>query len=380
MRHFLLITAIFLILCAPLASADTAERKSVCYGLLFKMDFLEAYECYKDLGDDLYRDALNALAMGDTAKAASLAQQALPIKTGYGLCYSYDKCGGAAHTATLLAYLDIKAGGTGERWAEKAISLAKKSGQCGGVADEEANSICAIMYYLSALDGFDKGGRTFQQDEVCKRIAGTGDVKNLDILYISHGFGNMSAFKNYVDAGSQTLLGFKPFSNLRGKINIWMLDEPKDLGCRTLEPRMFQCDAAKVAAARVRCPNDQVIIVVKSDDWRGFGFVGGTLSGVSSSKDMPYYVVLHELGHALGLNDEYLYGAGDGVSVSANAPNCDSNSTCPKFAGVAGSGCHRGCQSNDYYRPVDEGMMKTLGPAFGAFDEHYLTQVISRYG
>jgi hypothetical protein len=132
---------------------------------------------------------------------------------------------------------------------------------------------------------------------------------------------------------------------------------------------------AKVAQKRAQCPNDQVIVVVRSDEWRGFGILGSDISGTSSWSGMPYSVVLHEFGHTFGLlNDEYVY---DDQHFSTNSPNCDV-AGCAKFGGIGG--CFAGCEANSRYRSTQNGMMRTLGEPFGPYDEKIIRDRIARYG
>jgi hypothetical protein len=235
------------------------------------------------------------------------------------------------------------------------------------------------MYVLSAHDGFTKAS-TVQATEQCTLVSGSGNVKNLDVLYVGSGFTNISKYDAYVQGSAGTLLGFKPFDANKARLNVWRLNELTNFDCTILEPRMFSCSSAKIAQKRVTCPNDQVILVVDSNEWRGFGNVGGDISGTSSWKDMPYSVVLHEFGHAFGgLHDEYVYDAGQ-FAVDMNAPNCDAVA-CTKFTAAGVRGCFAGCGASTRYRSINNGMMRDLGATeFGQYDEKIIVDKLRGYG
>ena len=93
-----------------------------------------------------------------------------------------------------------------------------------------------------------------------------------------------------------------------------------------------------------------VIDFIRDED---IGFV------ITSSKDNFTHIV-HEFGHSFGLLcDEYVYGgyfAKEFANNSLDCPNCDvefsgnENISCPKWKGIPGTGCYRGCGFENVYR------------------------------
>ena len=74
-----------------------------CMGAIVSGDFAGASDCYSNLGDAKMRDATNALVVGNYTNAISLGKEALKYHSGYGLCFSFGSCGGAAHDAMIMA-------------------------------------------------------------------------------------------------------------------------------------------------------------------------------------------------------------------------------------------------------------------------------------
>ncbi len=380
----LLVSVAYAVDPAGLSGGANPDEERNCKAALLTLDFADAYSCYKEVGDHRVVQAQNKFVLGEYAEARSLGRDAIRLKSGFGLCFSYHMCGAAAHAAAIVAVAAEKSGDDSARdaYITKIFNYAKGSGQCEGL-DEKATNLCALMYTMSELEGLRKGGGVVREEGSCKLIQGTGKPSNLDILYMGSGFANLTQFHESVVASSSVLLGTAPFSVQKSRINVWELSERTSFDCVTAEPRLFKCnDANQIAESRKKCLNDHVVIVVKSNEWRG---AGGEFTTISSWTGMDKTVVIHELGHSFGkLHDEYVYGAGDGFTPQNlgmdASPNCDPSSACPKFTALGGNVCLQKCSFNNYYRSIDNGLMSTLGQPFGAVDEKILTLKLAEYG
>src|SRR3989344_198681 len=375
MRTHLLL--IFLISLPAVFAAQDDE--SVCKKAMLKLDFMGAYDCYRDIGDKRLAQATNALGTGDTAKAIELGKDAIRLKAGFGLCFKYYMCGAAAHAATLVSVAYEKTGSKGqaEAYAKRAIMYAKNSGQCEGSAvDEEANAFCALQYYISASSAY-RETKLFNAPAECKLLHGNTNPDHLDVVFIGSNFPNDAPFNEYVDKAYRGLLSMQPFARNAHKFNIWRLDTRQDLSCVTEEPRLFSCDRSKITRTASTCPNDVTVVVVNNNEWRGAGFMNENLLYLGMG--VPTSAFVHELGHAFaGLDDEYMYSGTDPYTPGSSL-NCDTVNTCPKFTSVPGTQCKQECGFANRYRRIDVGMMRVLGNPFGIFDEKIIEQKLSRY-
>ncbi len=361
------------------AAVSDAEQEKPCKNALITLDFTGAYDCYRDLGDKRLVQATNALGTGDYNKAITLGNDAIRLKSGFGLCTKYFMCGGAAHASTLVSVAYEKKGQKGQAssYAKRAITYAKNSGQCEGSAiDEEANAFCAIQYYTSVASKY-REAKLFNAPAECKLLMGSTNPDHLDVVFVGSNFANDTPFNDYVDKTYRGLFTVQPFARNSGKFNIWRLDTRQDLSCVTKEPRIFECDRNKITAAASTCPNDVIVVVVNNNEWRGAGFKNENL--VYLGMGVPTDAFVHELGHAFaGLDDEYLYEGTDPYQPE-ESPNCDTVAVCPKFAGTSTAECKNGCGFANRYRSIDTGMMRILGHPFGPFDEKIIEQKLSRY-
>lgn len=378
-RAAALLTIILIFATATLAAVSDAEQEKPCRNALITLDFTGAYDCYRDLGDKRLVQATNALGTGDYNKAITLGNDAIRLKSGFGLCTKYFMCGGAAHAATLVSVAYEKKGqkGQAESYAKRAITYAKDSGQCEYTAsDEEANAFCAIQYYTGVASKYRKA-KLFNAPPECKLLMGNTNPDHLDIVFVGSNFANDTPFNDYVEKTYRALFAVQPFGRNSGKFNVWRLDTRQDLSCVTKEPRIFECDREKITNAANTCPHDVTVVVVNNNEWRGAGFKNENL--VYLGMGVPADAFVHELGHAFaGLDDEYMYGGTDPYQPE-QSPNCDTVATCPKFTGTPGTECKAECGFANRYRSIDTGMMRILGHPFGPFDEKIIEQELGAY-
>jgi hypothetical protein len=213
------------------------------------------------------------------------------------------------------------------------------------------------------------------QQKVCVDILNSGNpADKLDIVFVGDGYTDLGQFESDVRKHSAQILETEPFKSNKNKINVHFVNKLTSIGCSIYGDRCVICDSKKSAELASLCPNDKIIELYNSDRWAGCA----TLNGDAAASSKYPFISLHEFGHSFGgLWDEYSYG-GNGVDTTGS-PNCDSSSSCSKWSNN-GNGCFLGCTSDNFYRSVDNGIMRTSGSnTFGTLDESILSRLLNTY-
>lgn len=143
----------------------------------------------------------------------------------------------------------------------------------------------------------------------CKMMLNNGNSQDkLDIVYVGSGYtsSDLEKFVNDVNNHKNALLSYDPFKG-SSKINIYRVDDFKDLGCEYwcggIE-RAICCDDSKVQSVASQCPVDQIIVLVNNNKYGGAAYL---CSGIGVSYRVDGRVSVHEFGHSFGcLEDEYI--------------------------------------------------------------------------
>jgi len=183
----------------------------------------------------------------------------------------------------------------------------------------------------------DPNSRQIVRETRCPRegiidVAVSGQAaERLDILIVGDGYTAAEAEKFRRDAGRFTriLLGFSPFSENRGRINIRALwaasrdhgtDEPRkgvfrDTAAGTsfntfdIERYLTAPDNRRLRDLASCAPYDRMLILVNTSRYGGAG-IHDLWAVAASDNEYSDYVAIHEFGHALaGLGDEYFTSA-----------------------------------------------------------------------
>ena len=234
-------------------------------------------------------------------------------------------------------------------------------------------------------------------------IQGRSDGKGVDLVVLAEGF-REDELGLFEQAANDFIQAFSQEATIKTHLPAWNIhridsisaqsgaDFPEDnVYVNTVFDGYFQCaniarllcvDSAKVLAitAKVAPQFDQVIVVVNSSTYGGAGGQVATFSLAQSATD----IAIHELGHSFaGLADEYSYGASDDNIYEPYEPNVttkteptevkwrhwfDDVKNIPTQAGEAGVGLFEGAyyHEKDYYRPLDNSIMRDLAQPFGA--------------
>ncbi|MBU2616049.1 MAG: hypothetical protein KKC19_03010 [Nanoarchaeota archaeon] len=200
----------------------------------------------------------------------------------------------------------------------------------------------------------------------CESIWYTGDSNdNLDLVFVGDKYEDLDKFQRDMESYSRDLLSEPTWEAYKNRINLWRVDELSSLGCKhTTEcaegilkpltedifefPTAMCCDADKAKDLAVgQCPNDHTVVVENSPIRGGtvypsidnffftnelspftylrIGLIGETNkhAGVSTSTSSAGgRMILHELGHLIGLLPDYY--RDDPQCVNHECMMCDS--------------------------------------------------------
>jgi len=146
-----------------------------------------------------------------------------------------------------------------------------------------------------------------------------------------------------------------------GAFNFFYIDSFNARGeCELYKGIALLCYSRELVKAAASCPNDYVVVIGQAEpEVRSSSY----MNVLSINSEHPENVLLHEFGHAfVNLAEEYVP-----AKLPRKARNCVS--ACEKF-GDEKDGCFVGCSLEDYFRSIDNGIMRTLlSDRFGIFNE-----------
>ncbi len=225
----------------------------------------------------------------------------------------------------------------------------------------------------------------------CVTIQDNGpSSEKLDIVYVGSGYSEsqLQRFAQDVILSKIFLMSVTPFNEGSNRINVHYVNQAFDLLCN--RPEYRYCEESRVINAANQCPMwDKVVVLSRTLTYRGGGYASSLNGFLAVAWLLPLPIedlmammtVIHELGHTLALGDEYYLGRG-GSGGLPPPPNCDSISTCPRWAGMPGTSCIPICGYTDYFRSVQDGIMYSanIGTAFGPVSErHLLVSRLAQY-
>lgn len=248
----------------------------------------------------------------------------------------------------------------------------------------DKNPLCAKIINNKIALNFVSAGQTTQiatkeelEDVKCVSVFENGDPKNkIDITFLGYGFSDIDTYNNEINRYvNNIMLSFEPFKEFKDRFNFYRIDE-NNIECQI--GSFIQCDRFEIKLAASDCPSDYIILLVDRN------FISDLVRPVRSSAisnivkvntaDKPF-VMVHEFGHSFGdLADEYVdlsyYNSVD--FFVDDYVNCDST-PCPTWAGVEDTSCYRGCSLNQYFRPTETSVMRSLSSTtFGPVNEREL--------
>ena len=208
-----------------------------------------------------------------------------------------------------------------------------------------------------------------------------GDSGKVNVVFLSYGYDDQKTFLADVDKyinGTDSFSSIEPYSSNFNKLNFYAVvsDEVK---CH-IDDGTILCDDRAAKKVASKCHNDYIFIINKVNQFkdivlplRSSAYLNIGSINVADNK----LVVLHEFGHLFGgLSDEYVE---DGMSIDiTNSLNCDI-SNCNKWNNVDGTGCFNGCSKAEYYRSIQNGIMRNYykSNVFGIWNERILSEKLT---
>ena len=199
---------------------------------------------------------------------------------------------------------------------------------------------------------------TAQALEECHALKYNGDDKINLVLFAS---------KEQAEKYSNYILTISPFSTNKDFFNFYYIDSytPE---CEIYKEVALLCYNKELIKKASSCPNDYIVVI--KDESAGIRS-SSYMNVMSLNSNHLLSVFPHEFGHAFTiLAEEYTP-----ADIPRGAKNCVSN--CEKFS--TSDGCFQGCSKEDYYRSIDNGIMRTLSSnTFGKFDEFLILERIKK--
>ncbi len=178
--------------------------------------------------------------------------------------------------------------------------------------------------------------------EACQTLYYNGDDR-INLLF----FGNSRQVKEYADY----LLSSEPFIEKRESFNVYYIDE-KDYSpdCGNLYKGVaILCHSKDLIKKAASCPNDYIFVLKEADP--KIRSTAYQQVATLNTNVLPT-VILHEFGHLFAnLAEEYVP-----ARLSPSAQNCQAE--CADFE--LSDGCFEGCSRTNYYRSIENGVMRSL--------------------
>jgi len=230
--------------------------------------------------------------------------------------------------------------------------------------------------------------------DTCVTLNSSGSsASKMDIVFVGDNYSaeDLGTFLSDAEYFRDTLMNMSPFNSSWDRFNFYLVNESTDLGCYYNcggIQRLLCCEDAPVTSAASACTNDEIMVIVNSEEYGG----SGGYDYVVANRVYPY-VMVHEFGHGIGvwadgLADEYSYGTTGTIqglinTYGVSAENCadvysgTDSEPCPKWSTVEGVGCYSVCSYTNLYRPLDYGcMMNDLTAEFCPVCGNYLSDFL----
>jgi hypothetical protein len=207
----------------------------------------------------------------------------------------------------------------------------------------------------------------------------------LDITFIGDDYtdAEMSQFQSDATRIANGILQIEPFKTRSSQIRFHTVNNTVDLGCGydAVITRLIMCDSTSVISQLNHngAIYDKVVVIYKNNQYGGGAYIdwiiSTTYNGGSAARIAP-----HELGHNLGLMDEYSYGSNPAYYIPDR--NCyDVSGPNPKWEGIVGSQDYAlTCSSPNWYRPSKSSLMNDMTDYFNLISLNHVNKEMDLYG
>ncbi|MFA4953273.1 MAG: hypothetical protein WC584_03550 [Candidatus Pacearchaeota archaeon] len=197
-----------------------------------------------------------------------------------------------------------------------------------------------------------------QNLEECKTLSYNGENKINLVLFSS---------KEQAEKYSDYLLTISPFDKNKDAFNFYYIDSHSPQ-CELYKGIAILCYSKELIKKASSCPNDYIIILKDMDsNIRSSSY----MNVMSLNLNHLLSVFPHEFGHAFAiLAEEYTP-----AEIPKTSKNCQPS--CDNFE--IKDGCFQGCSNEDYYRSIENGIMRTLySNNYGIFNEKLILDKITK--
>jgi len=197
--------------------------------------------------------------------------------------------------------------------------------------------------------------------EECNTLINNGPDK-INMLFFSE--------KQGAETYMNTLFESEPLNTYKDQFNVFYINDPAIISseCGLYKGIALLCYSKDLIKKAGSCPNDFIVVLKEEDSKiRASSYV----NVMSLNTLLPKTVFAHELGHGLAnLGEEY-----EPTKLSKGQPNC--KQACEDFDSPI-DGCFLGCSRSDYFRSVENGVMRTLrSNYYGIFNGKIISQILS---
>jgi len=199
--------------------------------------------------------------------------------------------------------------------------------------------------------------KTAENLEECGVIQNNGE-DNINLIFFSN--------KDDAQKYTEFLLKTAPFDKNKDKFNVFYIQNYNPT-CEIYEEIALLCYNEDIIKKASSCPNDYIVVIKEeAEKIRSSAY----MNVMSLNSNHPLTVFPHEWGHVFAfLAEEYVP-----AKIPKNSKNCVD--ACEKFLGKEDE-CSLGCSKAEYFRSINEGVMRTLSSGiFGNFNENLLLERI----
>jgi hypothetical protein len=221
----------------------------------------------------------------------------------------------------------------------------------------------------------------------------------INIAIIGAGFKDAASFKPWASKVIGQINSRQPFANNKANIVYRVASSSSALGCGFSSPvsRVLECSNTQVAKAlaSARVPADKVIVIYNSRTYGGSAEAVSGKYAASSLAVVDADLVVHELGHLMGLMDEYTYTEEvftqvySGYSSDARYSQCVGKVPPANWRSAAGPWSvwktlpgvtwYKGCTGPTWARPSQTSIMAGTSKTFNSVSIKIIQDTLNQY-